>query len=46
VLATADALAGVDLTELGALPRPAGELTAKGVTRPVDLFALTPTGGS
>lgn len=38
VLATAHALAGVDLPALRITARPAGELTAKGVTGPVDLF--------
>ncbi len=40
VLATANVLAGVDLPALGIVARPAGELTAKGVTGPVDLFAV------
>lgn len=38
VLATAHALAGADLTARHVTARPAGELTAKGVTGPVDLF--------
>lgn len=40
VLATANVLAGVDLPALGMTARPAGELTAKGVTGPVDLFVV------
>lgn len=40
VLATANVLAGVDLPALGVTARPAGELTAKGVTGPVDLFVV------
>ena len=40
VLATANVLAGVDLPALGVIARPAGELTAKGVTGPVDLFGV------
>ena len=38
VLATANVLAGVDLPALRIVAKPAGELTAKGVTGPVDLF--------
>ena len=38
VLATAHVLAGVDLPALAVIARPAGELSAKGVTTPVDLF--------
>ena len=40
VLATANVLAGVDLPALSITARPAGELTAKGVTGPVDLFLV------
>ena len=40
VLATANVLAGVDLPALSVTARPAGELTAKGVTGPVDLFLV------
>lgn len=40
VLATANVLAGVDLPALGMTARPAGELTAKGVMGPVDLFVV------
>lgn len=40
VLATANVLAGVDLPALTITARPAGELTAKGVTGPVDLFLV------
>jgi len=40
VLATANVLAGVDLASLEATASPAGELDAKGVTGPVDLFAV------
>lgn len=40
VLATANVLAGVDLCSLRVVPRPAGELLAKGVSSPVDLFTL------
>jgi class 3 adenylate cyclase len=38
VLATANVLAGVDLPALALVARPAGELSAKGVSGPVDLF--------
>lgn len=40
VLATANVLAGVDLPALAVIARPAGELSAKGVTGPVDLFKV------
>jgi len=40
VLVTAHALAGVDLPALGLTARPAGELAAKGVSGPVDLFEV------
>ena len=40
VLATAHVLAGVDLPSLGVTARPAGELLAKGVASPVDLFLV------
>jgi adenylate cyclase len=40
VLATANVLAGVDLPALSITARPAGELMAKGVTGPVDLFRV------
>lgn len=40
VLATANVLAGVDLCGLCITARPAGELTAKGVSGPVDLFVV------
>ena len=40
VLATANVLAGVDLPALGITARPAGELSAKGVSGPVDLFVV------
>lgn len=40
VLSTANVLAGVDLPDLGLTARPGGELTAKGVTGPVDLFVV------
>lgn len=43
VLSTANALAGVDLPQLGITARPAGELRAKGVTGPVDLFVVERT---
>jgi class 3 adenylate cyclase len=39
-LATAHALAGVDLEDLSLEGRAAGSLTAKGVTRPVETFVL------
>lgn len=41
VLTTASAMSDVDLRRIGATVRPAGELRAKGVTGPVDLFAVT-----
>ena len=40
VLSTAHALAGVDLPDLRLTARPAGELHAKGVASPVDLFLV------
>jgi class 3 adenylate cyclase len=40
VLATANVLAGVDLHGMCVTARPAGELRAKGVSGPVDLFAV------
>lgn len=40
VLATANVLAGVDLPALAVIATPAGELRAKGVTGPVDLFSV------
>lgn len=40
ILATANVLAGVDLPALQTVARPAGELLAKGVTGPVDLFTV------
>lgn len=40
VLVTANVLAGVDLPALGMVARPVGELQAKGVTTPVDLFVV------
>ena len=40
VLATANVLAGVDLCGLSVAARPVGELTAKGVSGPVDLFVV------
>ena len=40
VLATANVLAGVDLCGLCVTARPAGELRAKGVSEPVDLFVV------
>jgi adenylate cyclase len=40
VLATANVLAGVDLSGLCITARPAGELRAKGVSGPVDLFVV------
>ena len=40
VLATAHVLAGVDLSGLCVAARPAGELRAKGVSGPVDLFVV------
>lgn len=40
VLTTARVLAGVDLPALSLTARPAGELTAKGVTGAVDLFTV------
>lgn len=41
VLATANVLAGVDLCRLCIAARPGGELAAKGVSGPVDLFNVT-----
>ena len=41
VLATATALSEVDLRSMGVALRPAGDLSAKGVTGPVDLFRIT-----
>lgn len=40
VLTTANVLAGVDLPTLSVVARPGGELTAKGVTGPVDPFVV------
>jgi class 3 adenylate cyclase len=40
VLATANVLAGVDLPDLDLVAGPAGELQAKGVASPVDLFLV------